>query len=113
MLEYFVWIFLVFGQVFEIKADEISILKEVPPNSRVIVNGGVYKGKIVIDRPLELVGKNYPIIDGQGEGHIVPVKAPCKISGFTLKNSGTNLLSEDSGIMVENVSGVFIEGNKI
>jgi len=113
MLEYFFGVFPVFGQVFEIKANNLSILKEVPPNSRVIVNGGVYKGKIVIDKPLELIGKNYPIIDGQGEGHVVLVKAPCKISGFTLRNSGTNLLSEDSGIMVENVSGVFIEGNKI
>jgi nitrous oxidase accessory protein len=95
------------------KADNLSILREVPPNSRVIVNGGIYKGKIVIDRPLELIGKNYPITDGQREGHIVLVKAPCNISVFTLRNYGTNLLSEDSGIMVENVSGVFIEGNKI
>lgn len=55
MLEYFLGIFLIFGQVFEVKADELSILKEIPPNSRVIVNGGVYKGKIVIDKPFELL----------------------------------------------------------
>lgn len=66
-----------------------------------ILQAGVYSGPIVIDRPLELLGNNGVIIDGQGVGRVVSIAASdVTVRGLTIRNSGDSLATEDAGIFV-------------
>ncbi len=66
-----------------------------------ILQAGVYSGPIVIDRPLEVLGNNGVIIDGQGVGRVVSIAASdVTVRGLTIRNSGDSLATEDAGIFV-------------
>ncbi|MDX1664751.1 MAG: nitrous oxide reductase family maturation protein NosD [Candidatus Promineifilaceae bacterium] len=82
------------------------------PGDVIEVDGGVYVGSLEIDRPLTLVGRNWPIVDGQNKGTIITVSAPeVTIRGFHIRNSGDSLDQENSGIAVE-AAGAIIAGNR-
>jgi parallel beta-helix repeat protein len=83
------------------------------PGETIYVKAGVYFEHIVIGtNNLKLVGedKSTTIIDGQGAGTVVCIKANSTVfSGFTVKNSGFNFT--DSGIYIDhslraNISGI-------
>lgn len=77
------------------------------------VHGGVFQGTLEIDRPLTLIGKDWPVIDGQNNGTVVKVSAPDSVfSGFLIKNSGGVLEHENSGIAVV-APRVTIESNRL
>src|SRR5579884_326688 len=78
------------------------------------VKAGVYKERIVIDKPLKLIGINRPVIDGNGEGTVVLIKAPgCTFRGFWVKGSGESLNAEDAGISLDSASNSVIEDNHL
>ncbi|HEU5053638.1 MAG TPA: nitrous oxide reductase family maturation protein NosD, partial [Hanamia sp.] len=55
----------------------------------VLVNPGVYKEKnIIIDKCIVLLGKNYPVLDGEHKYEIISVKASnVTIKGFRIVHS--------------------------
>lgn len=77
------------------KAKEGSILK---------LPKGVYKGKITIDKPLSIIGKeNGVIIDGLGEGTVVTINsAYVTLKNLTIQNSGSRHENVDAGVRIEN-----------
>ena len=82
---------------------------------RLLLQAGVYAGAVVIDRPLQLLGTASSIIDGQGVGRVITVVAPDVIvRGVTVRNSGTSLATEDSGIFVTSDGDrALIDGNQL
>lgn len=67
-----------------------------------IVDGGVWRGPLRIDRPIRLVGRGAPVLDGAGRGTVVSIEAPdVHLSGFVIRGSGNSLDEENSGIAVE------------
>jgi nitrous oxidase accessory protein len=76
---------------------------------------GVYTGETVIDRSITVTGQPGSVLDGRGAGDVVRVNAPdVIIRGITLRNSGTSLETEDSGIFVTDLGDrALIEGNHI
>ncbi|HHH45029.1 MAG TPA: nitrous oxide reductase family maturation protein NosD [Gammaproteobacteria bacterium] len=90
-------------------------IEAAAPGDRLLLRDGVYAGTVSIDRPLELLGEAGSIIDGGGEGRVITVAAPdVVVRGVTVRNSGTSLATEDSGIFVT-VDGdrALIEGNRL
>ncbi len=79
----------------------------------IVVFGGHFKeGNISIDKKLVIIGKNYPILDGQKKYEVVSIKADSVVfSGFKIIKSGLAVLSEPCGIKVYNKRGVVIENN--
>jgi len=75
------------------------------PYDEIIINEGFYaEGNIVIDKPLQLTGKDYPIIDGEGKFEIITVHSDSVfISGIIFKNAGVNYLKENAAIRLEKV----------
>ena len=76
------------------------------------VHNGIY-----IDTPLEItksvqiVGIDKPVIDAQGEGSAVIIKADDVLfKGFTIRNTGQNNSHEDTGIVIQ-ADRVTIEDN--
>ncbi|MEW6143956.1 MAG: nitrous oxide reductase family maturation protein NosD [Thermodesulfobacteriota bacterium] len=78
----------------------------------IIVDGGVYRERVVADKKLRLIGVSNPVIDGGGTGTVVEIKAPGSvIKGFTVTGSGSHLSNEDTGILVDSAEGVTVEEN--
>jgi len=45
------------------------------PGDTLIIDGGTYRENVVIDKPLVLKGRNWPVIDGGGDGDVVTITA--------------------------------------
>lgn len=77
------------------------------------VYGGRYQGPLLVDRSVKLIGHDWPIIDGGGQGTVIKVVAPnVTVSGFVVQNSGDSLDQENSGIAVE-APGAVLENNRL
>lgn len=80
----------------------------------IIVKSGVYRERIVIDKPLTLTGEDYPVIDGGGDGVVVLIKAPDVVfRGFRVAGSGTSLNLEDAGIILDSSPRSIVERNRL
>jgi parallel beta-helix repeat protein len=90
----------------------------------IYVMNGTYKEHVIIDKKITLFGadKNTTILDGEGSSDVVTVSVPdVKISGFTIQNSGTQLLNAgiktlslnsnatfENNIVQHNAIGIFL-----
>ncbi|QFR48714.1 nitrous oxide reductase family maturation protein NosD [Sulfurimonas lithotrophica] len=85
-----------------------NILQEAidnaPVGSILKLPAGVYKGKITIDKPLSIVGKeDGVIIDGMGEGTVIKtVGSNITLKNLTIVNSGDRHDKIDSAITMTN-----------
>lgn len=79
-----------------------AAIAQANDGDRIEVRGGVFPGGLTIDKSIQLVGVDGPVIDGGGKGTLVHITVPnVTIDGFTLRNSGTNHDKEDSAILVD------------
>ena len=84
------------------------------PQDIIVVEGGVFLERIRIDKPISLVGRNWPVIDGGGEGDIVTIASDDVIvSGFELRNSGRAVSQEPAAIKMNGFDRAKITGNRI
>lgn len=83
------------------------------PGSTVEIPPGVYRGNFVVRKSIHIVGQENAILDGMGRGSVLVLDAPkITVSGLTIRNSGENLVDEDSGIFVtKKGTGVVIANN--
>lgn len=81
----------------------------------ILVLNDLYKeGNIIIDKAVILIGKNYPILDGEGKYEIVSIKSDNVIlKGFKVQHSGFATLDDPGAIKVYNSNNVQIEGNQL
>ncbi|XOB61167.1 nitrous oxide reductase family maturation protein NosD [Campylobacterota bacterium DY0563] len=77
------------------KAKEGSILR---------LPKGIYKGSIIINKPLSIIGKEKGvIIDGLGEGTVITINsAYVTLKNLTIQNSGGRHETVDAAIKIEN-----------
>ncbi|HXE40930.1 MAG TPA: nitrous oxide reductase family maturation protein NosD [Azonexus sp.] len=63
---------------------------------------GYYEERLVIDKPLRLVGIDRPTLSGGDRGDVIRVKSPdVVIDGFIIRDSGADLTAQNAGIYVE------------
>lgn len=79
----------------------------------IYVTKGIYREKnILIDKPLTLIGQDYPVLDGEKKYEILSIKADfVTIKGFKLMNSGISSLIDIAGIKVYAKKGVVVANN--
>ena len=101
------------GQTYVVTAAELPAAVAAAANGDTIaVNGGTLHGSLEIDKRLTVTGKEWPVIDGGSQGTVVHISAPGVVfSGFLIKNSGSTLEQENSGIAVAAPQAV-IENNR-
>ncbi len=76
-------------------------IEKADPGAALRVPAGVYRGPVVIAKPLRLIGESGAIIEGTGAGHVVAITAPdVEVAGFVIRKSGRNLSTDDAGIHV-------------
>ncbi|ASM38094.1 MAG: nitrous oxide reductase family maturation protein NosD [Campylobacter sputorum] len=79
------------------------------------LGNGLYKGSIMINKPLSIigVGKNV-VIDGGGNGSVISVNSPyVKIQNLIIQNSGNLATNIDSAINVKESHNLDISSNII
>ncbi len=75
---------------------------------------GIYKGNFEIKKPLEIRGQNGVIFDAQGKGTAIKIASEgVKLFDLEIRNSGTVLGENDSGIFGENCPGLLLENIKV
>ncbi|HLC28280.1 MAG TPA: NosD domain-containing protein [Dehalococcoidia bacterium] len=84
------------------------------PFDVVTVEGGTYHERIVLQKPIELHGIGYPVIDAGGEGDVVTITGPSvSISGFEIRGSGRAVSQEAAAIKVYDAHEPTIRSNRI
>jgi nitrous oxidase accessory protein len=79
-----------------------TAIARAQPGDTIIVQGqGVFHERIVITKSIRLLGTNSPVIDASGTGTPLTIAAPdVEVRGFVIRNSGRDLATFDSGVMI-------------
>ena len=83
------------------------------PHGEIKVQKGVYKeSDITIDKPLEIIGENNPIIDGEKKSYIFIVKSDSvSVSGLIIKNPGQSYTKDYAAILIAESKHFTFENN--
>lgn len=88
------------------KSCPTSSIKEAIKNAKdfdtIIIKKGTYKEyNIIIDKPLTIIGKNYPVIDGELKGEIITVNSNnVTVDGLFIINVGTSYTEDYAAIRI-------------
>jgi len=79
-------------------------IDSAPEGSILKLPAGVYKGSIVINKPLSIIGNTKDvIIDGEGNGTVISIKSSfVTLKNLKILNSGANTHTLDAAILIEN-----------
>lgn len=91
----------------------VTAIKAASPGDTILIEAGRYpEGVIFIDKSLNIIGLNRPIIDGRHKGHVFYIRADrVKIKGLVIQNSGMSYISDFAGIRAEHVKNCEFKGN--
>lgn len=79
------------------------------------VQAGLYReGTLTIARSVVLLGEGWPVIDGEGTGEVLLVKAPhVTVEGFVVRGTAVSDLNDNAAIKCISVSDVTIRNNRV
>jgi nitrous oxidase accessory protein len=85
------------------------------PGDRIIIKKGYYKEfGIIIDKPVEITGEDFPEIDSEGNGEIFFIKSNyVTIKGIKFSNCGFSSMKDFAAVKIENSKYCRIESNKL
>ena len=88
-------------------------IRMVQPGGRIIVRKGVYREPtIVVDKAVTIIGKDYPVLDGEGMRQIMTVIADSvTIRGLEFRNVGTTFVEDRAALKLDGVAHCQIESN--
>lgn len=84
-------------------------------HDRILVKSGFYQEPtIIVSKPVEIVGENYPVLDGGGTHQIMTITADSvRVSGIHFQRVGTSFVQDPAAIKVINARACTIDGNLI
>ena len=89
------------------------LIDAADPGSTLTLEPGNYRGNVVIDKPLALIGRDWPVIDAAGTGNVIEVTAPdVTIEGFVLRRTGDSLDQENAGVSSNAAPRIVVRGNR-
>ncbi|HUM48408.1 MAG TPA: NosD domain-containing protein, partial [Chitinophagales bacterium] len=88
-------------------------IQECKSNDTILVSAGTYREKnLVIEKPIVLLGKDMPVLDGENQYEIISVKSSgVVIDGFHFVRSGYSDLTEMAAIKIYYAHNVTIRNN--
>lgn len=99
------------GQPYATPAQAISAAKA---GDTVRVARGTYRGALLIDKRVVLIGEPGAVVDGGGTGSAVTISAnSVTMAGFTIRNSGRSLDTDDAAVKVIRADGCSIRDNRV
>jgi nitrous oxidase accessory protein len=99
------------GAIFDLQA----AIDAAQPGAVIQVPPGVHQGNFVIENSITLEGIDWPILDGEDQGHVLEINhAPgVTIRGLIIRNSGARLDKEHAGIAVDQSPHLVVENNRL
>jgi Nitrous oxidase accessory protein len=90
-------------------------IETAKPGDTIVVSGGYYaEGNLLIDKPLSLIGRGFPVLDGKHQCEILTIESSdVRVEGFEIRNSGQLSTIDLAGIKVLSASSVHIVGNRL
>ncbi|MBP8034464.1 MAG: nitrous oxide reductase family maturation protein NosD [Bacteroidia bacterium] len=90
-----------------------NALDKIQSGDTIYVHEGIYKeGNIILSKTVNLIGVNFPILDGQKKYEILSIKAAnTLVSGFRIQHSGFATLDDPCAIKVYDTRNVIIYNN--
>jgi len=105
-----------FSQTFEVCENcTITSIKEAIDRAKgfdtIIVKKGTYKEhNILVDKPLTIIGENYPVIDGELKGEIITIVSDnVTVDGLFIINVGTSYTEDYAAIRVRKSKNFLIQ----
>jgi nitrous oxidase accessory protein len=91
-----------------------AAIASAPRHARILVKAGVYaEPTLVVDKPLEIIGEGWPVLDGRRARQIMTVTADSvKIRGLHFEHVGTSFTEDWAAVRFQSVQGCVIEGNR-
>ena len=101
-------------------------LARTPSGGTLTVQPGVYRGALVIDHPVTLVGVGHPVIQGDGTGTVLTIRAAgTTVRDLMIEGSGPGPVGNPAGVSVQaddvvvlhlhirdTYTGIWVEGVK-
>lgn len=97
-----------------LKAENLAnIVKIARSGDTLWVDGGRYSaGRLVIDKSLTLIGKNWPVLDGRKQHEILAISASnVRVSGFRIVRSGRSNIDDFAGLKANAAHGLEVSNN--
>ncbi len=90
-------------------------LSSAKPYDTLYIHSGEYKeGNIRITKPLTIIGKNWPIIDGEKKVELMTIRSSyVSITGLVLKNSAEGTMNDPAAIRVAEANHISVINNKM
>jgi nitrous oxidase accessory protein len=91
-----------------------AALAQVKSGGVIVVMPGRYRAhEVNISRPVSIIGRGYPVLDGEGNGEILRVTSDdVTIDGLMLTGTGVSYTQDRAAIRVSNVGGCNISNNR-
>ena len=92
----------------------VDALKSVKTGGSILIEPGRYRVRdIVIERAVKIIGREFPILDGEGKGELLRVTADnVTIQGVALTGTGVSYTQDRAALRVTNAGGCRIIGNR-
>jgi nitrous oxidase accessory protein len=96
-------------------ASVVTAVSHAANDDSILVFPGIYReGNIVINKTVYLIGKGWPVLDGEKKTEVLSVHAPSVVvKGFKVQRSGAASLDDPCAIKVYNTHDVIITGNEL
>ena len=102
------------GRSYSIKNIREAIAKTAYDDTIWVEQGIYHEGNLVIDHAVVLIGKGFPVIDGEHKFENISVKADnVVVDGFRIINSGISSIVDYAGIKIYNRRNVVIRNNRV
>jgi nitrous oxidase accessory protein len=84
------------------------------PGATIMIHPGTYhEHGVAIDKPVTIVGHDYPTIDGDGQEILVVTADDVTVRGLRLTNVATAFVKDAAALRVSNANGCVIENNRV
>jgi nitrous oxidase accessory protein len=78
------------------------LIDATEPGGVLVLGPGTYTGPVVVDEPITIEGQGLPIVQGDGSGSVVTVRADgAVVRGLVVRGSGAGPHGDPAGIRVE------------
>jgi nitrous oxidase accessory protein len=101
------------GQLEKIKSIKEAI-KLAQPGDTLLIGPGIYReGNIIIQKPIVLIGENYPVLDGEDQYEILTVHTQhAVIKGLKFINTGVASIEDKAAIKILDSKNIRVLNNK-
>lgn len=89
-------------------------IKQAQPGDTILVKSGVYReGNLIIEKPITLLGENFPVLDGENKFEIITIHTTnATISGFKFKDTGVASIHDLAAIKILESRNLKIKNNQ-